>query len=185
METIETEVRFLEIDKNTLIKKLLSLRALDKGEVTLEEAIIYGPENKWLNERKFIRIRSDGDKTVVAYKEHTKQAIGGASEIEFEVSDFKKAESFFDKIGWAPYRHQQKKRHTLQLGDVTFDIDTWPKVPTYVELEGPSESALKQAAKAVGLDWKDVVVKDARWVIENIYNIPVGNMRWFTFSKFE
>lgn len=185
METREIEVRFLEIDKAALIKKLLSLGAKDLGEVMLEEAIIYGPENKWLNERRFIRIRKSGEKVKLTYKEHTEQAIGGASEVEFEVPDFKKAEFFFEKIGWPAYRHQQKKRHTLEYNDVTFDIDTWPHVPTYVELEGPSEESLRESAKMVGLDWEKHEVKDARWVIENIYKIPIGKMRWFTFDRFE
>jgi adenylate cyclase class 2 len=185
MQTQEIEVRFLEIDKEALIKKLISLGAKDLGEIMLDETIIYDEELKWLDERKFIRLRKFGEKIKLAYKHHTTQTVGGAIEIEFGIDDMKKAEALFEKIGFLPYRHQQKKRHTFQLGEVTFDIDTWPRVPTYVELEGPSEHALHDAADAVGLDWKSVVTQDARAVIENIYKIPVGKMCWFTFDRFE
>ena len=185
METKEIEVRFLEVDKEALVKKLISLGAKDRGEVMLEEAIIYGPEDKWLNERRLVRIRKSGESVKVTYKEYTEVAIGGASEVEFEVEDFKKAELFFEKIGLPAYRHQQKKRHTLEYNGVTFDIDTWPRVPVYVELEGPSEESLREVAKAVGLDWTKHEVRDPRWVIENIYKIPIGTMRWFTFDRFE
>ncbi len=185
MENKEIEVRFLEIDKKALIKKLVSLGAKDEGEKMLEEAIIYGPNNAWLNERRFIRIRKSGDRTVLTFKEHTKVAVDGANEVEFEVEDFDKADLFFKKIGWPAYRYQQKMRHTLRLDDVIFDIDTWPQIPAYVELEGPSESALKAAAKAVGFDWKDMVVNDARWILENIYKIPLDKMLRFTFDRVE
>ena len=71
------------------------------------------------------------------------------------------------------------------MADVTIDIDTWPKVPTYVELEGPSEERIKAVAQLLGFQWEDAVFDDARAVIENRYNIPVGTMRWFTFDRFE
>jgi adenylate cyclase class 2 len=68
---------------------------------------------------------------------------------------------------------------------VVADIDTWPRIPTYIELEGPTEESLKQVATKLNLDWRNVVLENARLVIENRYHIPVGNMKWFTFDKFE
>lgn len=183
MNTKEIECRFLEINKAELIKKLLSLGAKDDGEIMLEETIVYDSELKWKKDNKYIRLRKIGDKTKLTYKEHRVHAVDGAYEIEFEVGDAEKAEAFLKKVGLKPYRRQQKKRHTLQLNGVTFDIDTWPRIPTYVELEGKSEKALKKAALAVGYDWKNAVFHDAAWVIENIYNIPVRTLRRFMFDK--
>jgi len=65
------------------------------------------------------------------------------------------------------------------------DIDTWPRILSYVELEGPSEDKLKETAKLLGFDWNNAVFYDARSIIEKNYNIPVGKMRWFTFDRFE
>jgi adenylate cyclase class 2 len=185
MNTQEIECRFLEIDKEALIKKLIELGAHDEGEVMLEETIIYDQDLKMRDEQRFLRLRKIGDKTKLSYKEHREHTVDGTYEIEFEVSDFKKAELLFEKVGLRPYRHQQKYRHTFILNGVTFDIDTWPKIPTYVEIEGESETALKKAATAVGYKWKDVVFHNARWVIENKYKIPVSTMQWFTFDRFE
>jgi adenylate cyclase, class 2 len=185
MKTQEIEFRFLEINKDELVRKLLSLGARDEGESMLEETIIYDPKLKWKDEQRFIRLRKKGDVTKLTYKHHQSQTIGGAYEIEFGIDDLKKAEALFEEIGLPAYRHQQKKRHTLQLNGVTFDIDTWPRIPTYAELEGDSEESLKTAAKAVGYDWNDAVFNDAAWIIENKYNIPVKSLRWFTFDKFE
>jgi adenylate cyclase class 2 len=185
MNTQEIECRFLEIDKEALIKKLLELGAVDEGEIMLEETIIYDPELKWRDEHRFVRLRKVGDKTKLTYKEHREHTVDGAYEIEFGIDDYKKAELLFEKIGLKPFRHQQKKRHTLHLNGVTFDIDTWPRIPTYVELEGESEHALKDAAKVVGYDWKNAVFHNASWVIEEKYNIPVRKLQWFTFDRYE
>ena len=175
----------MEIDKEALIRKLKELGAEDERETLMEETIIYDPEFKWRDENRFVRIRKVGDKTILSYKEHREHTVDGTYEIELEIEDYQKAELLFEKIGLIPHRHQQKKRHTFKLNGVAFDIDTWPMIPTYVELEGNSEDDLKSAAKIVGLDWNKVEFHNARWVIENVYNIPVGKMKWFTFDRFE
>ena len=185
MNTKEIECRFLEIDKTALVKKLIELGAHDEGEIMLEETIIYDPEGNWRNENRFVRLRKVGDMTKLTYKEHREHTVDGTYEIEFGIDDYKKAELLFEKIGLKLFRHQQKKRHTLQLNGVTFDIDTWPRIPTYVELEGESEQVLKDAAKAVGFDWKDAIFNNASWVIENKYNIPVRQLKYFTFERYE
>ncbi len=65
------------------------------------------------------------------------------------------------------------------------DIDTWQKIPTYVELEGESEQVLKDIAQKLGFDWNNAVFDNARKIIEERYRIPVGNMQWFTFDRCE
>jgi adenylate cyclase class 2 len=97
----------------------------------------------------------------------------------------KKAEIFLENIGLKGHRYQQKIRHTFRFDQVMVDIDTWPRIPTYVELEGPSEEILKSVAMKIGLDWGDAVTFDAKYVIENVYKIPVGTMKYFRFDRFE
>jgi adenylate cyclase, class 2 len=185
MYTQEIECRFLEIDKDGLIRKLHDLGAIDKGEELLEETIIYDPEGRWKDAHQFIRIRKSGDAIRLTLKQHREHGVGGAYEIEFGIDDMAKAEAFFEQIGLPPYRRQQKKRHTFLLDTVTVDIDTWPRIPAYVELEGESEAALKGVAEKLGLDWRDVDLHNARWVIENKYHIPIADLTWFTFDKYE
>ena len=63
------------------------------------------------------------------------------------------------------------------------DIDTWPGVPTYVEIEGTSEKQLKEIAKEIGLDWSKAVFEDAGRVLNHFYNIDIRNLKYFTFAK--
>lgn len=185
MENREVEVRFLEIDKEALVRKLLEVGAKDLGDNILEEIIFYDPELKWRTENKFVRIRKSGEKIKMTYKHNREQTIDSTIEIELEINDIKKAEAFLEKMNLQAFRHQQKKRHTFELDGTTIDIDTWPKIPTYVEIEGNSEGQIKEVSEKLGLDWRKVVFEDAGSVIENIYKIPVKSMRWFTFDRFE
>lgn len=88
----EIECRFLEIDKNDLVKKLLALGANDLGEKMLEETIIYDKEATWKASNKFIRLRKVGDKIKLSYKEHREHSVDGAYEIGFGVDDFETPE---------------------------------------------------------------------------------------------
>lgn len=185
MNTKEIECRFLEIDKEKLVKKLNELGAHDEGENLIEETVIYDKDLKWRDEQKFVRLRKVGDKIKLTYKDQKIQTVDGTFEIEFEIEDYKKAKLLFEKIGLFPFRHQQKRRHAFKLDGVSVDIDSWPMIPTYVELEGESEEDLKKAAKLLELDWIKADFHNARWVIENVYKIPVGTFRWYRFDRCE
>jgi len=185
MHNKEIECRFLEIDKEKLIKKLLGLGAKDLGELMLEEIIFYDLEGTWREKEKRVRLRKSGDKINLSFKHTEEKTIDGTIEIEFEVSDISKAEKFLEQVGLTAFRRQQKRRHTFELDDVIIDIDTWPRIPTYVELEGPSEEQIKKAAKKLDLDWKDASFELPGHIIKNKYGIPVHSMKWFTFDRFE
>ncbi len=185
MSNQEIEVRFLEIDVASLAEKLAESGALDKGENLLEEIIYYDHDLNWRDSGRFVRLRKSKGKISLSYKHHHSEGMDGVEEIEFSVGDWGKAALFLEKIGLVPFRRQQKKRHSYVLDGVSVDIDTWPRIPTYVELEGGSEAAIRRAAGRLGLNWEEAVFESARTIIEERYHIPVGAMSWFTFDKFE
>lgn len=182
----EIEVRFLEVDKEKLIKKLTELGAEDKGENLLKEVIFYDKFLKWqYKEKKFVRIRQTKEGIFLAFKHNQESTSEGTKEVEFQIDNFEKAKQFLKEVGLREYRQQEKKRHKFILNNVIVDIDTWPTVPTYVELEGSSEKDLKKVAKLLNLDWLNVVFEAPRYIIETRYNIPFSKLKKFTFSKIE
>lgn len=181
----EIEVRFFDVDKEQLVKKLHEVGAEDKGEDFLSEIIFYDQDGEWSDAGRYVRLRTRKGKTIMTYKHITHDAVDGANEVEFEVPDATIAEHFLTAVGLVAARYQEKRRHTFTLDGVTIDIDTWPRIPNYVELEGASEGELRKIAAKIGFDWNDAVFIDARKIIENVYHIPVGTMKWFTFDRFE
>lgn len=184
MSNIEYEVRFLDIDKESIIKKAIDLGYVDEGEKFLRETIFYDKNLKWRDENRYVRLRTYGGKTKLTYKHIKSDTVDGAEEIEFEVSDESAAMSLLLKLELTAFRTQEKKRRTLTKGAVTLDIDTWPVIPTYLEIEGASESGVREAAIELGLDYNKASFLDARKTIES-YGVDVSTMKYFTFDKVE
>jgi adenylate cyclase class 2 len=179
----EIETRFLDIDRDQLTKKLRSLNAVDHGEVRLEETIFEAADGSWVGKHKFIRLRKIGDRTVLTYKENAGQTISSAQEIEFEVSDFTQCSELLGKTGLKVKRTIEKDRHTFTLNGVTLDIDRWPKLPVYVELEGQSVAALERVAAQLGLDWTKRFDGDAREVFRH-YGYDMDKLTVITSNEF-
>jgi adenylate cyclase class 2 len=179
----EIETRFLEINKDELVKTLVSQGALDKGEQKLEEVIFHAADGSWIGKRKFVRLRKTKNKIKLTYKENVEQTVDSAREIELEVSDMGKCSQFFEKIGLKAMRELEKYRHTFELGEVTIDIDTWPKIPTYAEIEGPSIESVKDACSKLGFDWEKRFDGDAREVFKH-YGYDLDIIDVITFDKF-
>ncbi len=179
----EIEARFLEIDRVDITEKLRRLGAKDLGQDLLEEIIFYDPQKKWLAEKKMVRIRAQRDGTFLTFKDSSKETVDGTVEIEFGISDAGKARDFLEAIGIRAFRRQQKRRHTFALGYAVITIDEHPKVPAYLEIEGPSEQALNDAAQALGLDWSRAHFESSRDIIENIYRIPLTSLSAYCFDE--
>ena len=167
----EIETRFLEIDKMRLILKLTKLKAVDLGEVKLSEVIFYDQDLNWLKDNKLVKLRKDNNIVKLIYKNNKEQKTDSAKEIEFDVSNMDKAKEFLEVIGLRAYREVEKYRHTFTLCGVRLDIDTWPRIPTYVELEGNSIGDLKKVAQMLDLVWKNRFDGDPRFVYKKYESI--------------
>ncbi len=178
----EIETRFLDIDKDQLAQKLAALGAIDKGEEKLEEIIFHAADLSWVGKKKFVRLRKKKDRTVLTYKENVGQTVDSAQEIELEVSDVGKCSEFLGKLGLQPIRRLEKYRHTFELDGVTIDIDTWPKIPPYVEIEGPSVESLKRVCGTLNMDWEKRFDGDAREVFRR-YDYDLDNITVITFGE--
>lgn len=177
----EIETRFLDINKKEIVKKLISLGAIDNGEEKLEEIIFYDKNMKWKGKNKFVRIRKTKNKIKLTYKNNQKQTIDSAKEIEFEVSDIDKCLEFLNKIGLKIIRRLEKYRHSFKLDNAMIDIDTWPKIPPYIEIEGPSIASVKNICEKLNLDWNKRFDKDTRAVFM-YYGYDFDNISVISFA---
>lgn len=180
----EIETRFLDINKDELVKKLVSFGAVDQGEEKLEEIIFHAADMSWVGKNKFVRLRKTKGKVRLTYKENVGQTVDSAQEIELEVSDLDKCSEFFDKIGLEPMRRLEKYRQTFKFDGVTIDIDTWPKIPSYVEIEGQSVESLEKISKKLGMDWEKKFNGDAREVFRH-YGYDLDVITVITFDELE
>lgn len=182
----EIEARFLEVDVPAFVQRLQELGAEDRGVVLLRETIFYDQELTWRESgRELVRVREGREGVVVSYKHAAEDTVTGTEEVEFRADDRGAVEQFLRRLGLVAYRQQEKRRHTFWLRGVRIDLDSWPQVPTYVEVEGPTETAIREVARMLGLDWSQAIFGNAGLLIEERYGIPVRELRWFTFDRVE
>lgn len=125
---------------------------------TMQRAIIHTPAMK--QKDAFVRVRHEGHKTTLTYKQFDQLSLDGAKEIEVQTSDFNKTIALLAAAGLPHESLQETRRETWQLHDVEIAIDEWPWLNPYVEIEGPRQHAVMRAAKQLGFDWKDAVFGD-------------------------
>ena len=167
---IEYEARILEIDKDKLIKRLNKLNAKFVGEFNQKRYvynIIPKADGKWL------RLRTNGKKTTLTYKSVEKNSIDGTKELEIEVDNFENTNSLLELAGIKNKGYQENNRVQYVLDDVEIDIDTWPMIPTYVEIEGKSEKSVLNIIKKLGINDKKITTLDVQSLYKEIYNIDI------------
>lgn len=170
---IEYEVRILEIDKDKIISKLEELgakRIFD--DIQKRYVYDYNPSetNKW------IRLRTNGRKSTLAIKEVTSNKIDGTKELEIEVSDFEKTKDILSELGYEYRSYQENHRIQYLLDDVEIDIDTWPMIPTYMEIEG-LECKINDIIEKLGFKKEDAISLDVQSIYKDIYNIDIMNIK--------
>lgn len=164
----EYEIRVLEIDKEEIIKKLEELGANKKGEFN-QKRYVY--DLKPIEDGKWIRLRTNGEVTTLTYKDITSDTIDGTKEVEIEVEDFNKTNELLEKIGFKNKGYQENIRIQYILNGIEIDIDSWPKIPTYLEIEGKSEKEVIDMAKLLNIDESKLTTLNCKDIYEQIYGI--------------
>ncbi|CAM3946138.1 class IV adenylate cyclase [Nocardia ninae] len=150
----EYEAKFLAVDVEGLRAKLTGLGAIQSFSRTLLTRKIF--ENDSLTRGAWVRLRDEGSRSTLTLKQVTDATtIDGTTEIETAVGDLHAMAEILVNLGLRQVRYQENYREEWQLGDMVFDLDTWPGLPTFLEIEGPSESAVRLAATRLGLDYTE------------------------------
>jgi adenylate cyclase class 2 len=154
----EIEVKFLNVDFDQVRAKLTALGAhLEQPMRLMKRALSENDLMRKDGRDSFVRLRDQGDKVTLTFKEFKSQTLSGAHEHEVEVSDFDTMLEILKEMGLPPKTFQESKRETWTLGDVEIVLDEWPWLNTYIEIEGPTEDAVRRTAEEMGFDWEDAV----------------------------
>jgi len=155
----EVEATFSDINIADMRLKLVSVGAtMVLPERIMRRVVIDYPDKRLQNTGKsWVRIRDEGNKVTLTYKETVEHDLSSIKEIEVEVSDYKKTIEIMLAMGLVIHADQETKRETWILNNTEIVIDQWPWLPPLIEIEGETESSIKMVAKKLGLDWKDAL----------------------------
>lgn len=177
----EIETKVLGINVDDVVKSLISIGANKTQETDLVvdwyriKGIKEG-EDPW-----FLRIRSNSEgKHEVTWK--AKSEILGITrkhkEINFNIEDCEKLSDLFEELGLEIYAHQEKHRISFVLNDWQFDIDQYPNMPAYMEIEGSSEESVKEGLRLLGLENNQTSSEGERKLIQDLYGLNWYDMKF-------
>ncbi len=149
----EYEARFLAIDIDAIHDRLHAQSATCTMTRTLMRRIVF--KNNDIDQRGgWLRLRDEGRRITLTYKQTASDtsAIDSILETEIQVNDFGATKTLLEAMGFKALRYQENYREEWMIGAVTFDLDTWPDLPTFLEVEGPDEATVRAAAESVGQD---------------------------------
>jgi adenylate cyclase class 2 len=155
----EIEVKFLNIDHDVIRAELKSAGAKLENPMRMMRRVVFDLPHHVHNPARdgWARLRDEGDKVTLTYKTSQENKFGGATEIEVTVSDYEKTIKIFKAVGLVITTNQETRRETWMLNDAEVVLDEWPWLNPLVEIEAPSEEAVRAAAKKLNFDWNNAV----------------------------
>ena len=175
----EYELRVLEIDAYEVIKTLEKIKAKKIGVFNQKRYVYdFNPAVKG----KWIRLRSNGVENTLTIKEIVNDKIDGTKELEIKVSSFDDTNRILNKLGYKHRSFQENNRTEYKLNNVKFDIDTWPMIPTYLEIEGENEAEIKNALNLLNLTNSKITTLGVDAIYKEIYGINIDNIKNLLFE---
>ncbi|MFO8015730.1 MAG: class IV adenylate cyclase [Candidatus Woesearchaeota archaeon] len=147
----EHETKVLDIDREEVEKKIISLGAEKEPEVFMRRWVFdLNPEgHEWL------RLRDNGHNVTIAYKRKDGMGVSETEEIETAVEDFEKAYEILSRLHFKAMYYRESRRQMFRLDDIEFTIDTWPGIKPLLEIEAGSGERVNEGLRMLGLEGKD------------------------------
>lgn len=168
----------LPIDKIQVILNNKILNSfLDKFKIT---------PKKWIRLRKTVETKDDGATkelitlTIKHILKNDESGIQQMKETEILVNSLEETNELLENLGFSYRSYQEKRRVKYILNEHEIDIDTWPGLPTYFEVEGKDKADLSNILNLLGYSFEDAV----SCTVDEIYKeigMDINNMKELKF----
>jgi len=169
----EIEAAFIDIDKDEYRSRLKEAGAtLVQPEVLMCRSVFdTGPSS-------FLRVRDEGRRVIVTYKKVDDLSLTGVNEVNVEVDNYKNAVTLLEAAGLKIKARQATLREEWRLGEAEITIDTWPALPPYTEIEGPSVEAVEAAATKLGFAMDEAFYGSVDQIYKHYYGVEVEDVNY-------
>lgn len=182
----EIEAKFLNADHDALRARLKELGAECVQSMRIMKRKNYDfPDGRLDKVNGWVRLRDEGGKITLSYKQLNDRTLHGTHEVSVAVSDFASADALLQAIGLKARTYQETKRESWRLDEFEIELDEWPWVKPFVEIEGPDEAGLKELAAKLGLDWGNVCHGSAEIVYRAKYDLTDEEFNGIPVVTFE
>ncbi len=181
----EIEAKWLNVDKDELRAKLKKIGAeLVQPERLMVRSVFDFADGSLEAKKGWVRVRDEGDKTTLSYKQLNDRTLHGTKEVTVAVDDFEATCMFLENIGLERKSYQETKRESWKLGDIEIELDTWPWIPSLVEIEAPDEKQLKETADKLGLDYDKALHGSVETAYQAVYDVTEEEINTWPEIKF-
>jgi len=145
---IEFEAKVLDVDPHEIAARILALggrRVADRLMRRYVYDVVRGDESRW------IRLRDTGAEVTLTVKQIAHDGIDGTTETEVTVGDFETTNELLRQIGFHPKSYQENHRTSFELQGAELELDQWPLIPPYLEIEGHSRNHVLEVANALNI----------------------------------
>lgn len=154
----EIEAKFRVDAHEPIRQRLQACSAQDCGVVIEQNRIYDRPDGSLRRSGCGLRVRACfdlSDSLKSATMTFKGPVVPGAfktrEEIETSLADPQAATELFERIGFIPVLIFEKKRESWQLDGCKIELDEVPQLGLFVEIEGPSETDIREMCDRLGL----------------------------------
>lgn len=150
----------LDMDNELLLNKIINAKLL-LSEI---EKININP-NKW------VRLRMSNDKVELTIKHilsKNKNKFQNVQEFEISVSSLEDANEILEQIGVVKRNYQEKIRYSYSYKNAKIEIDLWPMLYPYMEIECDDENIMYEIIDALKLNDKRIVSLNTKQLYKEI-----------------
>lgn len=155
----EIEVKFLHVNHDKVRAKLRELGAVCEEPMRLMRRVALKNE-AMVAKKGWIRVRDEGNRVTFGYKQADSRNIDGMKEIETTVGSFDDAVAILKQLELDDWSFQESKRESWRLGEVQVELDEWPWLEPFIEIEALNEELVYDTARKLNFDMKDAVAAD-------------------------
>jgi adenylate cyclase, class 2 len=181
----EIEAKFLNADHDALRTKLKEHGAICTHPNRLTRRLILDFPGRPLDKANgWVRLRDELDKVTLAYKQLNGRTLHGMQEVEVTVNDFDKTRALLEAIGLQCFAYQETRRESWELNGVEIDLDEWPWIRPFAEIEGPHETAVWGIVEKLGLKREGALFGSVEIAYQAEYDVTeeeVDNWEQVTF----
>lgn len=145
---IEFEGKVLDVDPHEIAGRILALGGRHVADRLMKRYVydvVPGDESRW------IRLRDTGAGVTLTVKQIAHDGIDGTTETEVTVGDFETTDELLQQLGFHPKSYQENHRISFELQGAELEIDAWPLIPPYLEIEGRTREHVVEVADALGV----------------------------------
>ena len=164
----EIEVKILNISIADIIKKLHSINTKKLTPVFIVDKKFDFPDGRLKRQGDVLRLRQADKTAEITFKTKKRQSKFFRSALEFEtaIDDVKMMEKILLAAGMVCIKIQEKKRSSFLGEGVRFEIDEYPGIPPFLEIEG-SPKTIRAALQSLNLSLRDTTTMTAPEVIRS------------------